>query len=100
MNETETPVVEPTEAAAPRAKISIDNIEYFVDTLPQAGHQIINHIQIVDEEIQNIGKQKAIAELAKQKLVNDLSAITDQFEAVPVAETAEEATEAEDTPAA
>jgi len=83
VTETETAEVTETETAEVTEKrhtISIDDVKYYIDSLPQEAHNLLNHIQIIDDQAVNWQTQKTIAELAKQKLINDLSQLKEQFE--------------------
>lgn len=81
-------------AKVERQKITINKVEYYLDSLNEDSQKVLNEIRIIDTELQRYNIQMNIAGVAKNSLLEKLDKNSDAFEIVPV-ET-EEAEEAEE----
>lgn len=71
-----------TKKVQERPVITIDDTQYYRDSLPEDAVKIINDINVVLTEINRLRVNIGIAELAKNSLASSLATFKDQFEAV------------------
>ena len=60
-------------------------------TLNEHAVALVNHIQVIEGELQRIQTSKTISEIAKEALVRQLIDMKDTFETAPLPETEKEA---------
>ena len=74
-------------AKVERQKITINKVEYFLDSLNEESQKILNEIRIIDAEMQRYNIQMNIAGVAKNSLLEKLDSNSNTFELVPVEST-------------
>jgi len=69
-----------------RQRITINKVEYFLDTLDENAQKILSDIRVIDGEMQRLQIQMGIAGVAKNSLLEKLENDKENFEACPVKE--------------
>jgi hypothetical protein len=72
-----------------RQKITINKVEYYLDTLDENSQKILGDIRVIDGEMQRLQVQMSIAGVAKNSLLEKIDEESEGFEQVPVDETDE-----------
>ena len=70
-----------------RQKITINKVEYFLDSLDENSQKILGDVRVVDGEMQRLQVQMGIAGVAKNSLLEKINDNSDKFEKAPVEET-------------
>lgn len=65
-----------------RKTITINDEVYYIDSITEAGKQLINSIQKIEKIIEQHEIEVQMAKMSKAKLFNDLIRETTQFEQV------------------
>jgi hypothetical protein len=76
-----------------RQRITINKVQYYLDSLDENAQKILGDIRVIDGEMQRLQVQMGIAGVAKNSLLEKLDKDKEKFEACPVEEKEEETKE-------
>ena len=65
-----------------RAKIKIDDKEYFFDSLPDEGKGLVNGLKTADNQIRLYNDTLKLINISKQKMIEELRKIIENVEPV------------------
>jgi len=79
-----------------RQRITINKVQYYLDSLDENAQKILGDIRVIDGEMQRLQVQMGIAGVAKNSLLEKLDNDKEKFEACPIEEKEDVDTEEKD----
>ena len=80
-----------------RQKITINKVEYYLDSLDENSQKILGDVRVIDGEMQRLQVSLSIAGVAKNSLLEKINDKCDEFDKVPVEVEADGDGKTEDT---
>jgi hypothetical protein len=69
--------------AEERKVITLDGVQYYIDSIPEDATQILNGIITVNTELAQLERSALIANIARESLSAKLAPMLEKFEKVP-----------------